>query len=145
MVDMPPEEDVELCLPALKKGLAFIRLATPTTDDHRLPKVLSNSTGFVYYVAITGITGTASADATHIEQAVTRLKRATDMPIAVGFGINTPAQAAAVAKVADAAVVGTAVVKVIADNLKQPADAVTKTHKFIAELAAGVRGARAGA
>lgn len=145
MVDMPPEEDAELCLPALKKDLAFIRLATPTTDDARLPKVLSNSTGFVYYVSILGITGTASADTRHIEQAVTRLKRATDMPIAVGFGINTPAQAAAVAKVADAAVVGTAVVKVIADNLKQPAEAVAKTHKFIAELAAGVRGARAGA
>ena len=145
MVDMPPEEDSELCLPAIKKGLAFIRLATPTTDDARLPKVLSNSTGFVYYVSITGITGTASADTKHIERAVTRLKRATDMPIAVGFGINTPAQAAAVARVADAAVVGTAVVKIIADHQKQPAEAVAKTHKFIAELAAGVRAARANA
>lgn len=145
MVDLPPEEDAELCLPAIKKGMAFVRLATPTTDDARLPKVLSNTSGFVYYVAITGITGTASADTKTIEQAVTRLKRATDMPIAVGFGINTPAQAAAVARVADAAVVGTAVVKVIADHQRQPAEAVAKTHKFIAELAAGVRGARVNA
>jgi tryptophan synthase alpha chain len=134
MVDMPAEEDQELCLPALKKDIAFIRLATPTTDDVRLPKVLTNTSGFVYYVSITGITGTASGDVRKIEQAVTRLKRATP-----------PEQAAAVARVADAAVVGTAVVKVIADHLKQPAEAVAKTHKFIAELAAGVRGARAGA
>ena len=145
MVDMPAEEDQELCLPALKKDIAFIRLATPTTDDVRLPKVLTNTSGFVYYVSITGITGTASGDVKKIEQAVTRLKRATPLPIAVGFGINTPEQAAAVARVADAAVVGTAVVKVIADHLKQPAEAVAKTHKFIAELAAGVRGARVGA
>ena len=145
MVDMPPEEDAELCLPAIRKGLAFIRLATPTTDDARLPKVLSNSTGFVYYVSITGITGTASANTQHIEGAVARLKRATRMPVAVGFGINTPAQAAAVARVADAAVVGTAVVKIIADNEKMPAEAIAKTHRFIADLAAGVRGARVNA
>lgn len=134
MVDMPPEEDAELCLPAIKKGLAFIRLATPTTDDARLPKVLSNSTGFVYYVSITGITGTASADTKNIEQAVTRLKRATKMPVAVGFGINTPEQAATVARVADAAVVGTAVVKIIGDHLKHPTETVAKTHRFIADL-----------
>lgn len=145
MVDMPPEEDAELCLPAIRKGLAFIRLATPTTDDARLPKVLSNTSGFVYYVSITGITGTASADNKHIEKAVTRLKRATPLPVAVGFGINTPEQAATVARVADAAVVGTAVVKVIADNQSQPAEAIARTHRFIAELAAGVRGARASA
>ncbi|MSP47829.1 MAG: tryptophan synthase subunit alpha [Alphaproteobacteria bacterium] len=145
IVDLPPEEDVELCLPAIRKGLAFIRLATPTTDDARLPKVLSNTSGFVYYVAITGITGTASADTRHIEAAVTRLKRATRLPVAVGFGINTPEQAAAVARVADAAVVGTAVVKIIAEHQKQPAEAVARTHRFIADLAAGVRGARTSA
>jgi tryptophan synthase alpha chain len=142
MVDMPPEEDAELCLPAIKKGLAFIRLATPTTDDARLPRVLSNTSGFVYYVSITGITGTASADMKHIEQAVTRLKRATPLPVAVGFGINTPEQAAAVARVADAAVVGTAVVKIIADHPKHPTETAAKTHRFIADLAKGVRGAR---
>jgi tryptophan synthase alpha chain len=142
MVDMPPEEDEELCLPALKKGLAFIRLATPTTDDARLPRVLSNTSGFVYYVSITGITGTASADMRHIERAVTRLKRATPLPVAVGFGINTPDQAAAVARVADAAVVGTAVVKIIADHAKHPAETVARTHRFIADLAKGVREAR---
>ena len=145
MVDLPPEEDSELCLPAIRKGLAFIRLATPTTDDARLPKVLSNTSGFVYYVSITGITGTASADTKNIEQAVTRLKRATPLPVAVGFGINTPEQAATVARVADAAVVGTAVVKIIGDHLKHPTETVAKTHRFIADLAAGVRGARVNA
>jgi tryptophan synthase alpha chain len=145
MVDMPPEEDAELCLPAIGKGLAFIRLATPTTDDARLPKVLSNTQGFVYYVSILGITGTASADTKHIEQAVMRLKRATSLPVAVGFGINTPEQAAAVARVADAAVVGTAVVKIIGDHHKHPTETVAKTHRFIADLAKGVRGARASA
>jgi tryptophan synthase alpha chain len=145
MVDMPAEEDEELCLPALKKDIAFIRLATPTTDDMRLPKVLTNTSGFVYYVSITGITGTASADMKHIEQAVTRLKRATPLPVAVGFGINTPEQAAAVARVADAAVVGTAVVKIIADHPKHPNETVAKTLAFIGDLAKGVRGARASA
>ncbi|MBM3547297.1 MAG: tryptophan synthase subunit alpha [Alphaproteobacteria bacterium] len=145
MVDMPAEEDEELCLPALRKGIAFIRLATPTTNDERLPKVLSNTSGFVYYVSILGITGTASADTKHIEQAVTRLKRATPLPIAVGFGINTPEQAAAVARVADAAVVGTAVVKIIADHPKHPTETVAKTLAFIGDLAKGVRTARAGA
>jgi len=143
IVDLPPEEDSELCLPAVKKGLPFIRLATPTTDAKRLPKVLTNSSGFVYYVAITGITGTASADAAQIEAAVARLKAATDMPIAVGFGIRTPAQAAAVAKVADAAVVGSAIVELIAKHSDKPADAVAAIHRLVADLAGGVRGARA--
>jgi len=143
IVDLPPEEDSELCLPAVKKGLPFIRLATPTTDAKRLPKVLTNSSGFVYYVAITGITGTASADAAQIEAAVARLRAATDMPIAVGFGIRTPAQAAAVAKVADAAVVGSAIVELIAKHGDKPAEAVAAIHRLVADLAAGVRGARA--
>jgi len=144
IVDLPPEEDSELCLPAVKKGLPFIRLATPTTDAKRLPKVLTNSSGFVYYVAITGITGTASADAAQIEAAVARLRAATDMPIAVGFGIRTPAQAAAVAKVADAAVVGSAIVELIAKHGDKPAEAVAAIHRLVADLAAGVRTARVG-
>ena len=105
IVDLPPEEDEELCQPALAAGLNFIRLATPTTNDRRLPQVFKNTSGFVYYVAITGITGTASAATADVAQAVARLKRHTDLPIAVGFGIRTPAQAAAVAGIADAAVV----------------------------------------
>jgi tryptophan synthase alpha chain len=145
IVDLPPEEDSELCLPALKKGLPFIRLATPTTDDKRLPQVLANTSGFVYYVSITGITGTASAAEGHVEKAVARLKRATRLPVAVGFGIRTPEQAAAVAKIADGVVVGTAVVQIVADNRDRPAEAIARTHRFVGKLAAGVRGARAAA
>ncbi len=110
VVDLPPEEDEELCLPALKAGLNFIRLATPTTDDKRLPMVLRNTSGFVYYVSIAGITGTRSAANADVSAAVARLKRHTDLPVAVGFGIKTAEQAAAIAKVADAAVVGSALV-----------------------------------
>ncbi|HEX6094535.1 MAG TPA: tryptophan synthase subunit alpha [Dongiaceae bacterium] len=146
IVDLPPEEDDELCLPALKTGVNFIRLATPTTDDKRLPKVLSNTSGFVYYVSIMGITGTRSAADADISAAVQRLKRHTDLPVAVGFGIRTPAQAAAVARVADAAVVGSALVSRVADGL----DGVGKAKPGLAadmlmlvrELADGVRGAR---
>ena len=146
IVDLPPEEDEELCLPALKAGVNFIRLATPTTDDKRLPKVLSNTSGFVYYVSIVGITGTRSAADADITAAVQRLKRHTDLPIAVGFGIRTPDQAAAVARVADAAVVGSALVTRVADGL----DAVGKAKpgladsvlKLVRELADGVRNAR---
>ena len=101
VVDLPPEEDEELCLPALAAGLNFIRLSTPTTDDKRLPAVLANTSGFVYYVSITGITGTRSAAETEVTAAVNRLRRHTDLPIAVGFGIKTPEQAAAIARVAD--------------------------------------------
>src|ERR671925_5370 len=111
VVDLPPEEDAELCLPALKAGLNFIRLATPTTDDKRLPAVLANTSGFVYYVSIMGITGTKSASNADVSAAVARLKRHTDLPVAVGFGIKTADQAAEIAKVADAAVVGSALVR----------------------------------
>lgn len=146
IVDLPPEEDDELCLPALKTGVNFIRLATPTTDDKRLPKVLSNTSGFVYYVSIMGITGTRSAADADVASAVQRLKRHTDLPVAVGFGIKTPDQAAAVARVADAAVVGSALVARVADGL----DGVGKAKpalagdmlKLVRELADGVRNAR---
>ena len=117
VVDLPPEEDEELCLPAMQVGLNFIRLATPTTDDKRLPAVLKNTSGFVYYVSITGITGTASAQSADIESAVARLKRHTDLPIAVGFGIKTAEQVKEVQEHADAAVVGSAIVSAMAGTL----------------------------
>jgi tryptophan synthase alpha chain len=146
VVDLPPEEDSELCLPALAAGMHFVRLATPTTDDKRLPVVLEHSSGFLYYVSIAGITGTASATQDTIQAAVTRLKNHTDLPVAVGFGIRTPEQAAAVAEVADAAVVGSAIVQLIADNVDdngQPAaDLVDTVLAFARSLADGVRGAR---
>ncbi|GGH23351.1 tryptophan synthase, alpha chain [Cribrihabitans marinus] len=110
IVDLPPEEDDELCLPAQKAGLNFIRLATPTTDDKRLPKVLQNTSGFVYYVSITGITGAAEAEATDVGPEVARIKAATDLPVIVGFGINTPEKSRTIASVADGAVVGSAIV-----------------------------------
>ncbi len=146
VVDLPPEEDEELCLPALAAGVNFIRLATPTTDDKRLPKVLTNTSGFVYYVSILGITGTRSASAVDISGAVARLKRHTDLPVAVGFGIKTPAQAAEVAAAADAAVVGSALVSRIAENLdgsgKPKPGLVEDVLTLVRDLAAGVRGAR---
>jgi tryptophan synthase alpha chain len=146
VVDLPPEEDEELCLPALKAGLNFIRLATPTTDDKRLPAVLRNTSGFVYYVSIAGITGTRSAANADVSAAVARLKRHTDLPVAVGFGINTAEQAAAVAKVADAAVVGSALVNRIAAQIGADGSASPKavgdTLALVRELAAGVRRAR---
>lgn len=146
VVDLPPEEDSELCLPALDAGMHFIRLATPTTDDARLPAVLANTSGFVYYVAVTGITGTKSADTGTIHAAVARLQRHTDLPVAVGFGIKTAEQAGAVAQVADAAVVGSAIVQTIADNLDDDGKAtpglVDKVLAFTRELADGVRAAR---
>lgn len=145
VVDLPPEEDSELCLPALDAGMHFIRLATPTTDDIRLPAVLANTSGLVYYVAVTGITGTKSADTGTIHAAVERLKRHTALPVAVGFGIKTPEQAGAVAEVADAAVVGSAIVQTIADNLDADGRAlpglVEKVLNFTRELSSGVRNA----
>ncbi|HEX6143164.1 MAG TPA: tryptophan synthase subunit alpha [Geminicoccaceae bacterium] len=148
VVDLPPEEDDELCLPARAHGIHFIRLATPTTDDRRLPAVLENTGGFIYYVSITGITGAAAPVADRVGDAVARLKRHTDLPVAVGFGIREPAQAAAIARVADAAVVGSALVQTIADGLDADgrpkpgvADAVLGR---VAALADGVRGARRG-
>lgn len=146
VVDLPPEHDDELCIPALKAGVNFIRLATPTTDDKRLPAVLSNTSGFVYYVSILGITGTRSAASTDVGSAVARLKRHTKLPVAVGFGIKTPKQAAEIAKVADAAVVGSALVQVIADNLTKTGRAkpglAALLLKQVSALAKGVRGAR---
>ncbi|MBN2759308.1 MAG: tryptophan synthase subunit alpha [Rhodobacteraceae bacterium] len=116
VVDLPPEEDSELCLPAQAAGLNFIRLATPTTDAARLPKVLTNTSGFVYYVSITGITGAAAAQATSVGPEVARIKAATDLPVIVGFGISTPDTAQEIASVADGCVVGSAIVKQIADG-----------------------------
>ena len=146
IVDLPPEEDEQLCLPALAKGLNFIRLATPTTDDARLPAVLANTSGFVYYVAITGITGARGAAAETTAVAVSRIKSQTDLPVAVGFGIRTPGDAAAVARVADAAVVGTALVERLAANLDERGAArpglVEDVLSLVRDLAQGVRHAR---
>ena len=148
IVDLPPEEDEELCRPALKAGIHWIRLATPTTDDKRLPTVLANTSGFVYYVSILGITGTRSAGAQAVTDAVARLKRHTDLPIAVGFGIRTVEQAAETARTADAAVVGSALVERIkaslgADGLPKKG-AADEVLGFVSELATGVREARSG-
>jgi len=145
VVDLPPEEDEELCVPARKTGVNFIRLATPTTDDRRLPAVLRNTSGFVYYVSILGITGTRSAGDADVKKAVERLKRHTDLPVAVGFGIKTPEQAAAVARVADAAVVGSALVSRVADRIAAGgagSAAAEDVLGLVRQLAAGVRGAR---
>jgi tryptophan synthase alpha chain len=146
IVDLPPEEDTELCLPALRAGLNFIRLATPTTDDRRLPAVLANTSGFVYYVSITGITGSANADSRVVGEAVARIKRHTKLPVCVGFGIRTPQAARAVAGRADGAVVGTALVDVLRSSLDAEGRATAGTVGAVADLAAalaeGVRGAR---
>ena len=117
VVDLPPEEDAELCLPAQAAGMNFIRLATPTTDDKRLPRVVQNTSGFVYYVSITGITGSAEADAGDVAPEGERIQKASGLPVIVGFGVNTPAKAEAIASVADGVVVGSAIVSKIADGL----------------------------
>ncbi|MEX0590416.1 MAG: tryptophan synthase subunit alpha [Xanthobacteraceae bacterium] len=146
VVDLPPEEDEELCLPALKAGLAFVRLATPTTDDKRLPAVLKSTSGFVYYVSITGITGAAAPDTDKVTAAVARIKRHTKLPIAVGFGVRTGEQARAIAAGADAVVVGTALVEAVRTSLDKAGRASKDTIKAVADLvsklAAGVRSAR---
>jgi tryptophan synthase alpha chain len=146
VVDLPPEHDDELCLPAREAGIDFIRLATPTTDDRRLPIVLNNISGFLYYVAIAGITGTGSAAVDDVAKAVTRLKRHTALPIAVGFGIKTPRQAAEIARLADAAVVGSALVDRLAANLDDNARArpglIDAVLADVSALAQGVRDAR---
>lgn len=146
IVDLPPEEDTELCIPALKAGLNFIRLATPTTDDKRLPAVLANTSGFVYYVSITGITGAAAADSSAVGAAVARIKRHTALPVCVGFGIRTPETARAIAAHADGAVVGTALVDALRASLDAEDRATAKTVSAVADLAAalaqGVRGAQ---
>lgn len=146
IVDLPPEEDTELCLPAMKAGLNFIRLATPTTDDKRLPAVLANTSGFVYYVSITGITGSASADTAVVGEAVARIKRHTELPVCVGFGIRTPEAARAIAENANGAVVGTALVDALRASLDAEGRATAKTVNAVADLvsslAQGVRGAK---
>ena len=148
VVDLPPEEDDELCLPALDRGLSFVRLVTPTTDDRRLPEVLANTSGFLYYVSIAGITGTRAPVADQVGAAVARLRRHTALPVAVGFGIREPAQAAAIAKVADAAVVGSALVGQIADSLDSDGRAMPGLKESllarVRELAAAVHSARNG-
>ena len=148
VVDLPPEEDTELCLPAVKAGLNFIRLATPTTDDKRLPAVLTNTSGFVYYVSITGITGAAAPDAGKVATAVARIKRHTALPVCVGFGVRTAAHARAIAEGADGVVVGSALVEAVRNSLgtegKPTAATVPAVTGLVHELATGVRGARAG-
>lgn len=146
IVDLPPEEDTELCIPAIKAGLNFIRLATPTTDDKRLPAVLANTSGFVYYVAVTGITGSAAADSKVVGAAVARIKRHTALPVCVGFGIRTPDVARAIAESADGSVVGTALVDALKGSLDAEGRATPKTVSAVADLvsalAQGVRGAK---
>jgi tryptophan synthase alpha chain len=136
VVDLPPEEDSELCIPAQAAGINFIRLATPTTDENRLPKVLQNTSGFVYYVSITGITGAAEAQATDVGPEVARIQRNSGLPVVVGFGINTPEKAKAIAKVADGAVVGSAIVSELASG--KP---VSKVLEFVKTLADGAHSA----
>ena len=146
VVDLPPEEDDELCLPALKAGLNFIRLATPTTDDKRLPTVLTNTSGFVYYVSITGITGAAAPDTTRVATAVKRIKRHTGLPVAVGFGVRTAEQARAIAEGADGVVVGSALVDALRNSLDKSGKAspgsVKAVTDLVSSLAQGMRSAR---
>ena len=146
IVDLPPEEDTELCIPAMNAGLNFIRLATPTTDDKRLPAVLANTSGFVYYVSITGITGSASADTAQVSAAVARIKRHTQLPVCVGFGIRTPDAARGIAQAANGAVVGSALIDALRATLDSEGRATAKTVPAVADLAAalarGVRGAK---
>ena len=146
VVDLPPEEDDELCVPALAAGLNFIRLATPTTDDRRLPAVLSNTSGFVYYVSLTGVTGAAIVDYSRVGEAVARIKGHTKLPVAVGFGVKTSDNARAIALQADGVVVGTALVDALqksldADN-RATAGTVEAVAALVRDLSAGVRGAR---
>jgi tryptophan synthase alpha chain len=146
VVDLPPEEDDELCLPALRAGLNFIRLATPTTDDKRLPAVLANTSGFVYYVSVTGITGMAAPDAGAVSAAIGRIKRHTKLPIAVGFGVRTAEQARAIAAAADGVVVGSALIEALRQSLDQRGKATSRSvaavTSLVSSLAQGVREAR---
>jgi tryptophan synthase alpha chain len=141
VVDVPPEADDELCLPAVERGLNFVRLVTPTTDDKRLKTVLKNTSGFLYYVSITGITGAGSANPADVQQQVARLKRATSLPVAVGFGVRTPDQARAIAEGADAVVVGSALVRSIEDSLAQDGSATGKTAASVLGLVEGLSAA----
>ncbi len=146
VVDLPPEEDEELCIPAMKAGLAFVRLATPTTDDKRLPAVLKNTSGFVYYVSITGITGAATPNASNVSAAVARIKKHTKLPVAVGFGVKTAENARGIAEGADAVVVGSALVDAVRASLDKDGRPTGKTVQavtdLVAALASGVKSAR---
>ncbi|MGE0503283.1 MAG: tryptophan synthase subunit alpha [Rhizobiaceae bacterium] len=146
VVDLPPEMDEELCLPAVRAGINFIRLATPTTDDKRLPKVLENTSGFVYYVSMTGITGSALPDTSKVASAVKRIKGHTALPVCVGFGVKTAEQARAIGASADGVVVGTAIVNAVANVLgpggEKTADPAEAVATLVSGLAQGVRGAR---
>jgi tryptophan synthase alpha chain len=141
VVDVPPEADEELCLPAIKAGLNFIRLATPTTDEKRLPKVLANTSGFVYYVSITGITGAAAPDVSKVHTEVKRIKASTTLPVAVGFGVKTGDQAQAIAKGADAVVVGSAIVTAIENSLDEAGNATGNTVPAVLDLVKGLAAA----
>ena len=149
VVDLPPEQDAELRLPALKAGVNFIRLATPTTDDKRLPAVVTGASGFVYYVSVTGVTGAAAPDAGKVAEAVRRIRRHTELPVCVGFGVRNPEQARAIAQAADGVVVGSALVEAVRRSLGGDGKATARTVPAVAELvralAQGVRDARAGA
>ena len=149
VVDLPPEQDEEFCVPALAAGLNFIRLATPTTDEKRLPAVLANTSGFVYYVSVTGITGSAVPDYSKVGEAVRRIKGHTELPVAVGFGVKTAENAAAVAAHADGVVVGTALISVLKQSLNADDAATERTvpdvAAYVADLAKGVRSVRKGA
>ena len=147
VVDVPPEADGELCLPAVERGLSFIRLATPTTDDARLPAVLANTSGFVYYVSITGITGAAAPVVSDVRAQVARIKRSTALPVVVGFGVRTPEQARVIADCADGVVVGSALVEAIRMTLgpdgQAGTDTVAAVHKIVRDLATALRGSSA--
>ena len=146
VVDLPPEEDDELCLPALAAGLSFIRLATPTTDDKRLPAVLRNTSGFVYYVSIAGITGSRTPDFAEVASAVSRIKRHTELPVCVGFGVKTAEHASAIAKGADGVVVGSALVDTVRRTLDEDGRATAQTVEavlgLVKDLAEGTRAGR---
>ena len=146
VVDLPPEEDEELCIPALSAGLNFIRLATPTTDERRLPKVLTNTSGFVYYVSITGVTGAGTPDYSKVSQAVERIKAHTDLPVAVGFGVKNAQSAQAIAAHADGVVVGSALIDALKRSLdaddRATAGSVSAVTSLVSEIAGGVRAAR---
>ncbi len=148
IVDLPPEADDELCIPAMDHGINFIRLATPTTDENRLPKVLENTSGFLYYVSITGITGAAAPDPDKVGKAVAAIKAKTDIPVAVGFGVRTAQQAADIGKGADGVVVGSALVSVILDNLNEQGNPKSGTakavHDLVSDLASGVQSVKHG-
>jgi tryptophan synthase alpha chain len=143
VVDLPPEEDDELCIPAMQAGLNFIRLATPTTDDKRAPAVFRNTSGFVYYVSVLGITGTRSPDLRSVRSNVRRLRKHTQLPIAVGFGVKTAEQARAIARDADGVVVGSALVNAVRDSLSESGKATPRTvkavHALVGEIARGLR------